>query len=191
MSEWSYITGVITVRPLGNTQAQKEYVLKTVLDHLPEVSGSEDAMHVYITQKAGYNNISSCNEFMRNIPGGVKTQDEYLLTVDANLRDGNFDETYKMFCKWLFRLSKRIIIYNVFVMISDYWKETIINTNKLYDYYEYELNWNDYLYWEQSKNNGIPRKLRKYYENRNSQTNIKKSKYKRYLERKNKIKENR
>ena len=41
MSWWTYINGTITVSPMGRTQAEKRYILETVLDHLPLVTGSE------------------------------------------------------------------------------------------------------------------------------------------------------
>ena len=55
MSSWTYINGVITVFPLGRTQAEKRYILDTVLDHLPKVTGSERDMNTYLIQKSGYN----------------------------------------------------------------------------------------------------------------------------------------
>lgn len=39
MSSWTYIQGTITVSPIGRTQAEKRYILDTVLAHLPIVSG--------------------------------------------------------------------------------------------------------------------------------------------------------
>ena len=51
MSYWTYINGTVTVSPIGRTQAEKRYVLDTVLSHLPVVTGSERDMNVYIIQK--------------------------------------------------------------------------------------------------------------------------------------------
>ena len=39
MSHWTFITGVVEVTPAGETQPQLRYVLDTVLEHLPVVSG--------------------------------------------------------------------------------------------------------------------------------------------------------
>ena len=41
MSWWTYVHGTIVVSPMGRTQAEKRYILDTVLEHLPVVSGSE------------------------------------------------------------------------------------------------------------------------------------------------------
>ena len=55
MSSWTYVHGTIVVSPLGRTQHEKRYILETVLDHLPVVTGSERDMEVYVIQKRGYN----------------------------------------------------------------------------------------------------------------------------------------
>ena len=62
MSWWTYINGTIEVRPMGRTQAEKRYILETVLNHLPLVTGSERDMNVYIIQENGTNSSSSCDE---------------------------------------------------------------------------------------------------------------------------------
>ncbi len=48
MSHWTYISGIVEVCPIGNTQPQKRYILDTVLEHLPVVSGSEGNMKVHV-----------------------------------------------------------------------------------------------------------------------------------------------
>ena len=139
MSYWTYITGTITVSPIGRTQAQKRYILDTVLAHLPIVSGSEKDMDVYVIQKNGHNSSCSCDEFgeitnnlvdsygqKSRVRGWLYTQDEYILVVDAALRDREFDQTYREFTKWLVRLGKRVMIDNILVKISGYDKSTII-----------------------------------------------------------------
>ena len=100
MSYWTYLTGTVTVRPMGRTQEEKEYILKSVLNHLPIVSGSERDMNVYVIQKNGHNSSSSCDEFgevTNNLVdsygdrsrkrGWLRTQDEYILVVDGSFRD--------------------------------------------------------------------------------------------------------
>lgn len=139
MSTWTYINGTVTVRPMGRTQAEKRYILESVLDHLPLVTGSEGNMNVYIIQKNGYNSSSSCDEFgemTNNLTdiygnknrnnGWLNVQDEYILVLDAALRDREFKETYIEFMKWLVRLGKRISIEDILVKINGYEKSTII-----------------------------------------------------------------
>ena len=138
MSMWTYINGTITVSPMGRTQAEKRYILETVLDHLPVVSGSEKDMDIYVNQKNGFNVSSSSDEFGLNTNlltssygnktrhGWLRMQDDYILTVDGSLRDREFNETYREFMKWLVRLGKRVMIESVLVEIKDYGKSAII-----------------------------------------------------------------
>lgn len=191
MSSLTYITGTITVSPIGRTQAEKRYILDTVLAHLPIVSGSEKDMDVYVIQKNGYNGSSSCDEFgerTNNLVdwhgnrtrsrGMLRTQDEYILVVDAALRDREFDETYREFIKWLVRLGKRVMIDNVLVQISGYDKSTIIKDhcvqNEKYSYQNVffnlfedtswirddgEVNWCEYMLYSRAKNSFYPMML--------------------------------
>lgn len=191
LSSWTYITGTITVSPIGRTQAEKRYILDTVLAHLPIVSGSEKDMDVYVIQKNGYNGSSSCDEFgerTNNLVdwygnrtrsrGMLRTQDEYILVVDAALRDREFDETYREFIKWLVRLGKRVMIDNVLVQISGYDKSTIIKDhcvqNEKYSYQNVffnlfedtswirddgEVNWCEYMLYPRAKNCFYPMML--------------------------------
>lgn len=193
MSYWTYINGTVVVSPMGRTQAEKRYILETVLDHLPRVTGSERNMNVYIIQKAGYNHSSSHTEF-GEYSGykdwdtlSTKIQDEYILVVNGAFRDRTFNQTYREFQKWLCRLAKRIDIEDVLVQINAYEKSCIIqnpNLNKKHSYEtvygqmyekstwcykddEYgEPNWAEYLLWIRSKNSDYPMMLEyKYFNN--------------------------
>lgn len=187
MSSWTYITGTITVSPIGRTQAEKRYILDTVLAHLPIVKD----MDVYVIQKNGHNGSSSCDEFgerTNNLVdwhgnrtrsrGMLRVQDEYILVVDAALRDREFDETYREFIKWLVRLGKRVMIDNVLVQISGYDKSTIIKDhcvqNEKYSYQNVflnlfedtswvrddgEVNWCEYMLYPRAKDSNYPMML--------------------------------
>lgn len=71
MSYWTYISGIVEVCPIGNTQPQKRYILDTVLEHLPVVSGSEGNMKVHVVQQYGHDSASSCNEFDEPLTGQI------------------------------------------------------------------------------------------------------------------------
>ncbi len=191
MSSWVYINGTITVSPIGCTQAQKRYVLDTVLEHLPLVTGSEKDMDVYVIQKNGHNSSCSCDEFGERTNnlidwygdktrsrGMLCTQDEYILVVDAALRDREFDQTYREFMKWLVRLGKRVMIYNVLVKINGYNKSTIIKDycvkNEKYSWQNVfdnlfenpswtnddgEVNWCEYMLYPRAKDSDYPMML--------------------------------
>ena len=183
MSYWTYINGNIIVSPMGRTQAEKRYILETVLDHLPFVTGSERNMNVYIIQKNGYNSSSSHTEFgeyggYRNWKTlSTEVQDKYILVVDGSLRDREFEQTYKEFQKWICRLAKRVDIEDVFVKVSGCKKSVIIQNPRLkgkqswetvygqmnekptwsYDDGEtHEPNWCEYLMWDSAKGSMFP-----------------------------------
>ena len=139
LSFWTYLTGTVIVRPMGRTQAEKRYILDTVLEHLPLVTGSERDMNVYVIQKNGDSSSSSCDEFgevTNNLVdsygnksrdrGWLRIQDEYILVVDGSFRDRMFDQTFREFMKWLCRLGKRVDIEDVLVEVKGYDKSTII-----------------------------------------------------------------
>lgn len=57
----------------------------------------------------------------------VHLQDEYILIVNASLRDREFEQTFREFQNWLCRLAKRIMVDDVVVEVKDYYKSIIIN----------------------------------------------------------------
>ena len=183
MSWWTYINGTITVEPMGRTQAEKRYILETVLNHLPIVTGSEKDMEVHIVQKDGHNSSSSCDEYgdhTNNLidiygchdyrRGWLKTQRTYILTVSASLRDRMFNQTFKELNKWLNRLAKRVTITDILVRIHDYEKEYLFNdrcsvVSPYYMMHEWpswckesdgEPCWCEHLMWDRAKDSDYP-----------------------------------
>lgn len=173
MSSWTYVHGTIGIDAVGRTQPEMQYIIDTVLEHLPHVTGSEGDMDVYVIRKKGHNSSSSCDEFgrrtdnatnwykdRRSYNGMFRKQSQYILVVDGALRDREFDETFREFQKWLIRLAKRITVEKVLVTIKDYYKTYTINDD--YDYYVtlfedasyYSSNktgepaWWEYLLWQ-------------------------------------------
>lgn len=177
MSYWTYISGVITIHVFGVTQPHKRYILDTVLQHLPVVSGSERNMKVHVIQAYGYNGSSTVNEFgepvrfHRNADNDewTRTQDNYFLVVEANLRDRMFDETKLEFNKWLCRMAKRLWIKDILVRLEGQGRELLITDSSPYEemleYGEKELPWTDYLYWEKAEDSDYPAVLCRKYQN--------------------------
>ena len=187
MSQWSYVRGTITVEPMGRTQPEKRYILDTVLDHLPRVTGSEGDMNVYVIQKAGHNSSSSCDEFGMNTNnlvtkygtksprGWLETQTHYILAVDGSLRDRTFAETKKEFLKWLCRLAKRVGVQEVLVTVESYDGEMLIRDDEKFRKMEEwpswskmnddgEPAWCEYLMWDRAPHSAYPITLMyKYY----------------------------
>ena len=154
MSYWTYVNGVITLDVNGRTQVEKNYIIGSILDHLPKVTGSENDMEFYLTQVNGSNHYCSRDEYeqlsnllpknYRGSFGWLKTQSTYLLTINANLRDRMFEETFKEFFNFVTRLAKRCMVDDILISISgcsqyDYKsKKTIISDYKpFYDMYEW------------------------------------------------------
>lgn len=176
MSAWTYITGIITVYPMGRTQPEKRYILDTILEHLPRVTGSEQDMHVHVIPKHGYNCSSSHNEFGEPIPWNRnRTQDKYFVVIEASLRDRYFEETLRELNKWLNRLAKRAGIDELLVKLEGYgmsswqWKELIISNPKPYEQMAEWPSWTDkangepmwceYLMWDAAKGSEYPAML--------------------------------
>ena len=176
MSYWTYITGVIEVCPMGRTQPEKRYILDTVLEHLPKVTGSERNMSIHIVQKAGTNGSSSCNEFGEWLKGDpFRTQDYYLIVLEGSLRDRIFEDTFIEVNKFLNRLAKRVMVNDILVKISGYDKDYhnksfIISNAKPYKKMEEgpswcneEIAWAEYLMWDYGEDSWYPKKLEEKY----------------------------
>ena len=142
MSNWTYITGVLETRPLGETQAEKTYVLETTLNHLPVIHGSERPMNIYIQKRAGHN-VSRSHDELGNFNTEQmewydtdKIQDTYIITLDGAFRDNVIEETEKNFRTWMETFAERCLIDSVLVKITGYDKEIIINEDpsELYKY---------------------------------------------------------
>lgn len=189
MSWWTYLNGTVIVRPMGRTQAEKRYILDTVLEHLPLVTGSEGDMDVYVIQKNSESSSCSCDEFGESTnnlvdrygnksrrSGWLRTQDEYILVVDGSFRDRMFEQTFKEFQKWICRLAKRVSVEDVLVEVKGYEEKVIIrNTNDVYGKMfesptwcrgndEVEPNWCEFMMWDRAKGSDYPMMLAyKYY----------------------------
>lgn len=175
MSSWTYITGVITVYPMGRTQPEKRYILDTILEHMPRVTGSEEDMHVHVVQRHGYDCSSSHNEFGEWIPWkDNETQSHYFIIIEAALRDRYFEETLRELNKWINRLAKRAGIEDILVKLKGYtsdweWKELVISDPKPYEKMvewpswsgrsDGEPAWCEYMMWESAKDSWYPMTL--------------------------------
>lgn len=152
MSNWTYIDGIVKVSPMGRTQEEKEYILKTVLKHLPNITGSEEDVKIRIMESCGGTVTSSSHdEFQmrtdnltdrygqRNRKNGwLECNEDYLIILEGHFRDRLFEQTYREFIKWLCRLAKRVSVDDILVRIKSYDKFEIITNPKLSTKYSYE-----------------------------------------------------
>lgn len=194
MSWWTYVRGVVAVEPMGRTQPERRYILDTILEHLPLVTGSEENMQVYVMQRAGDDESSSHDEFgeMTNnlidrygnkgnhSMGWQRLQSTYFLVVDGSLRDRVFNTTMREFQKWLCRLAKRVCIKTVLVSIDGYDQHATLNytdslDNPYYQMFEEpswcndsgEPTWCEYLMWGRGIDTAYPLQLEyKYFDNK-------------------------
>lgn len=180
MSRWTYINGEVKVSPMGRTLEEQEYILKTVLNHLPIVTGSETSMRVDVV-RLGHTCNSSHDELGNNynrpnLEGKWeryfwhKSNYAFKLVLTSALRDTSLGEIYKLFWKWLVRLSKRVYVDYVLVDINDYYAHRIIHyPDGLHDLFEtptwasekkdiedVEPNWCEYLMWDRDNHSMLP-----------------------------------
>lgn len=113
MSFWSGAIGVIVVSVPGISQEHKTFILKTVLDHLPKVTGSEGDMDVFVNLTSGHDESSPMDELGRRVL--THLQSVYTLTIDGLFRDRSFDESLRAINEWLCRLSKRLYVEYVHI----------------------------------------------------------------------------
>lgn len=160
MSYWTHIRGVIKVYPFGRTQEEKEYIVKTVLHHLPDVTGSEGGMMVHVVKSGYTDTFCGSDEYGTIFPRGSKRRRElaskYILVVEADLRDRMIEDTHREFVRWLSRLAKRLGVEDMLVKISGFDREIIIDDADAFDqmfegpsWYNGEINWCEYLMWEE------------------------------------------
>ena len=149
MSSWTYVQGLIELDVPGRTQAEKNYILQTVIDHLPKVTGSEKSMNIYTIQTAGYDSWQNFDEFYNRVED-FRTQSRYFLVLDGNLRDRHYEDTFKELNNFLNRLGKRLMVDSVYVRLYNYERSHIFtNKNDCYGkMFENDNPWYNYLMWE-------------------------------------------
>lgn len=152
MSMWTYVRGLIELGVPGRTQAEKDYILQTVIDHLPKVTGSEGNMEIHTVRAYGYDMWSNRDE-LNNLNLDFKTQSRYFLVLDGSLRDRMYGETFKELNNFLNRLAKRLMVESAYVWLNDYGNPynsyTFTNKNNCYGgMFDSKNPWYDYLMWE-------------------------------------------
>lgn len=155
---WTYVRGLIELDVPGRTQAEKDYILQTVIDHLPKVTGSECNMEIHTVRAYGYDMWSNRDE-LDNLALDFKTQSRYFLVLDGRLRDRYYEDTFEELNKFLNRLAKRIYIESMYVNLLGIFPKTSMftfpkshmftNVSNCYSHmFERENPWYDYLMWE-------------------------------------------
>lgn len=123
MSFWTHVFGTVKVEPLGYSEHAREFVLKTVLDHLPAVTGSEGDMHVDVVPDCQKVSWSSSDEFGQEVwEGGHRRMlgqsVAYFLVLHGDFRDRVFAQTKDEFDAWMETLAKRVRIRELMVRLT-------------------------------------------------------------------------
>lgn len=131
MSVWSYVRGCVWVQVPGRTQCECDYVIKSVLNHLPLVSGSESDTYLQPVEANVDLHFSRFDDFGRpsNIlinnketnfhsrSGSFVVCNTYAIVVSGNLRDRSFEETVRNTEKLIVRLGKRLYVQHLHVLV--------------------------------------------------------------------------
>ena len=182
MSDWTYILGTITVVSIGRSSAETKYILESVLDHLPTVTGSEGDMQVHYLPSCYGGIIRNRNEFGQKrkwmhskefyeteFSSRNTFKNQFNVIIEANLRDREFEFTKRELMKWLCRLSKRVLVEDLLVKLSDQLGRTVILSdpepfNEMWEQTSWnskgrKIAWWEYLFWEPDPLSDMPLKL--------------------------------
>ena len=137
MSAWTYVHGMLEVDTFAQTSAEAIFKVQTVIDHLPQITGSEGPARFTVVPRLGHNTSSNCDELEHRSNLGVRhgfreycsfeAQTRVLLMLCGELRDRYFEQTLRETTKCLARLSTRADVLNCLVRVSSYEKEYIFN----------------------------------------------------------------
>ena len=159
MSNWTRIHGYINTVALGRNQAESEYILKTVLLHLPKVYNHDN----YVTSER----IFETYVHEINYPGGFRSTDEFgnrsnlgrdsrgyksgtwfvtptgfVIGLYGLYRNADKTPVFQSFVQWLCRFSKRVMLSDLYVKIEDDNSiSTISDVTPYHNMYDFENNW--------------------------------------------------
>lgn len=125
MSYWTYVNGIIKVDTFALSDAEAMYKAQTVINHLPQITGSEGPAHVYCIRPFGSNWSSTTDEFGKETnlytDHQFKTfeyQSDIIIALNGDLRDRRFDQTLRETTEWIARLSSRLGVYNCLISVE-------------------------------------------------------------------------
>lgn len=185
MSNWSYIRGTVLVSVPGRTDAEIEYIIRTVLEHMPRVMGSERDMEVHYVKLNSYSGSLSCDEYgmhtnnlkdvfydTKSKHGCLKTHSYYSIVLNGALRDVGISNANKQLCNFLCRLAKRLDVSSIVIKVTECYTDRVIlytNSKPFSDMYEYpswsnektddgrrSVAWWEHLMWDPYKDEWQP-----------------------------------
>lgn len=127
---WTDVHGLLQVSVPGRTQKEKEYILDSVLRHLPVIAESEGPCYVHFIKGGGYNwsnNFDEFDDYSNLTPNnGLQCQDNYYIVLEGNLRDRYVWFTLKEVSRFLNRLFSRLFVCYCYVAVVG---DTCTNTH--------------------------------------------------------------
>ena len=119
MSSWTYVSGLIEADTCAQTDAEAIFKAQTVVEHLPRITGSEDAAHFVVVPMPGWHNQSNGLDELGHFSDlGDKhysgrwnpfhSQSGVFLALHGSLRDRWFEQTLHETTKCLSRLASRL-----------------------------------------------------------------------------------
>lgn len=129
MSHWTYVTGVIRADTMARSTIESEFLARTVLAHLPKITGSENDAKCYLAVEDGHNASSTTDEFGQDSNLGTEfvsfgkrplfeAQTQVIVTIHGALRDRRFEQTMRETVKFLSRLSNRLCVDECLLSVS-------------------------------------------------------------------------
>lgn len=156
MSYWTYVHGSILVDTCSRSTPETLYKVQTVLNHLPQISGSEWPAKFYPILLDGHSHSSTHDEFeqLSNLGdrrnsryGWFETQSRCLIVLHGELRDRMFGQTLCETTKALSRLSSRLWVQECLITVNGYDKDFLFNNPEwLHD--NYNPKWTSDLLWK-------------------------------------------
>lgn len=139
MSSWTYVSGLIEVDTFAQTDAEAIFKAQTVVEHLPRITGSEDAAHFVVVPMPGWHNQSSGLDELGHFSDlGDKhysgrwnpfhSQSGVLLALHGSLRDRWFEQTLHETTKCLTRLASRLHVRDCLVRVSGFDRQYIFDS---------------------------------------------------------------
>lgn len=161
MGIWTNIRGTIYCSPAGATPEEQEYILKTVLRHLPKVNPyktrRDNMFETYINRINQPQGFKAWDEFGND--SNLTDYDDYcykafscdysfVITLYGMFRSDNQSDVLKRFEKWLCRFSKRVLVDYLSIDIGESCGESnnkisISKWEAYHDMYDFETNWID------------------------------------------------
>ena len=118
MSKWVYVSGNLEVEVRGRTQFEQEYILKTILSHAPEMTGSERNVKFSVNKnreigsRTPYGSDELIKKDYLNGFGNVPTY-SYTISINGSLRDRELAQTKREVDEFLKYICNKLVVEEI------------------------------------------------------------------------------